>query len=203
MTALAGGDAAAREAPAGQDPPSGPKVSALVPVWNSAEQALELLDALAAQTWPNLEILVGDDASPDGRTPELLRAWAEGRGNVVLILREDNLGWVGNYNDLMQRASGDFVFFAGHDDLVPPGYVARLVRAAQDAPDAARVYGDHLLPEDPGQLLNPARDGAEKWLDADYRVMNFAPQPLTLRSAGGPPHIRLDHAAQFLLGDRL
>ncbi|WP_436397557.1 YcjX family protein [Roseobacter sp. S98] len=59
------------------------------------------------------------------------------------------------------------------------------------------------LPEDPGQLLNPARDGAEKWLDADYRVMNFAPQPLTLRSAGGPPHIRLDHAAQFLLGDRL
>ncbi|WP_300032059.1 YcjX family protein [uncultured Roseobacter sp.] len=59
------------------------------------------------------------------------------------------------------------------------------------------------LPEDPGQLLTPAREGAEKWLDQDYRVMNFAPQPLTLRSAGGPPHIRLDHAAQFLLGDRL
>lgn len=59
------------------------------------------------------------------------------------------------------------------------------------------------LPEDPNQLLTPARDGAEKWLDQDYRVMNFAPQPLTLRPGEGPPHIRLDQAAQFLLGDKV
>ncbi len=59
------------------------------------------------------------------------------------------------------------------------------------------------LPSDPTQLLAPARDGAEQWLDADYSVMNFAPAPLTLRPGDGPPHIRLDKAAQFLLGDRL
>lgn len=59
------------------------------------------------------------------------------------------------------------------------------------------------LPADPAKLLNPARDGAEKWLDADYRVMNFAPSVLNLRPGDGPPHIRLDKAAQFLLGDRL
>jgi predicted YcjX-like family ATPase len=59
------------------------------------------------------------------------------------------------------------------------------------------------LPSDPSKLLGPARDGAEKWLNADYRVMNFAPSALTLRPDDGPPHIRLDRAAQFLLGDRL
>ncbi|MDX5401420.1 MAG: YcjX family protein, partial [Rhodobacterales bacterium] len=59
------------------------------------------------------------------------------------------------------------------------------------------------LPEDPNRLLGPARDGASGWLDADYRVMNFAPAPLTLRPGEGPPHIRLDRAAQFLIGDRL
>ncbi len=59
------------------------------------------------------------------------------------------------------------------------------------------------LPEDPAQLLAPAKAGAETWLDQDYRVMNFAPSPLTLRPGDGPPHIRLDKAAQFLLGDRL
>jgi predicted YcjX-like family ATPase len=59
------------------------------------------------------------------------------------------------------------------------------------------------LPEDPAHLLAPARDGAEKWLDADYGVMNFAPAPLTLRPGDGPPHIRLDKAAQFLIGDKL
>ncbi|MFQ1701513.1 YcjX family protein [Loktanella agnita] len=59
------------------------------------------------------------------------------------------------------------------------------------------------LPDDPGHLLTPARQGAQKWLDADYSVMNFAPAPLTLKPGDGPPHIRLDKAAQFLLGDRL
>ncbi|NNK67642.1 MAG: YcjX family protein, partial [Rhodobacteraceae bacterium] len=33
------------------------------------------------------------------------------------------------------------------------------------------------LPEDPSVLLAPARQGAETWLDADYGIMSFAPQP--------------------------
>jgi uncharacterized protein len=59
------------------------------------------------------------------------------------------------------------------------------------------------LPEDPAQLLSPARSGAEAWLDGDYSVMSFAPQPLSLKPGEGPPHIRLDRAAEFLFGDRL
>lgn len=66
---------------------------------------------------------------------------------------------------------------------------------------AAFYPGD--LPDDPTHLLNPARAGAEKWLDADYQIMRFAPAPLTLRPGDGPPHIRLDRAAEFLIGDRL
>lgn len=59
------------------------------------------------------------------------------------------------------------------------------------------------LPEDPARLLNPARQGAEKWLDAQYEAMNFEPAKLNLKPDEGPPHIRLDRAAQFLIGDRL
>lgn len=59
------------------------------------------------------------------------------------------------------------------------------------------------LPSDPAHLLGPARAGAEKWLNDDYQVMNFAPAPLDLKPGDGPPHIRLDKAAQFLIGDRL
>ena len=59
------------------------------------------------------------------------------------------------------------------------------------------------LPEDPAHLLNPARAGASEWLDADYQIMNFAPASLTLKPGDGPPHIRLDKAAEFLIGDRL
>jgi predicted YcjX-like family ATPase len=67
--------------------------------------------------------------------------------------------------------------------------------------EAAFYPGD--LPEDPSHLLNPAREGAETWLDQDYQVMRFAPAPLNLRPGDGPPHIRLDKAAEFLIGDRL
>lgn len=66
---------------------------------------------------------------------------------------------------------------------------------------AALHPGD--LPVDPAVLLAPAKQGAERWLDGDYGVMRFAPAPLSLRSGDGPPHIRLDRAAEFLLGDRL
>ncbi len=59
------------------------------------------------------------------------------------------------------------------------------------------------LPADPSRLLSPAKDGAAKWLDADYAVMNFAPAAITLQPGEGPPHIRLDKAAEFLIGDRL
>ena len=67
--------------------------------------------------------------------------------------------------------------------------------------EAAFYPGD--LPQDPAHLLNPARQGAEKWLDEDYQVMRFAPAPLNLRPGDGPPHIRLDRAVEFLIGDRL
>ena len=59
------------------------------------------------------------------------------------------------------------------------------------------------LPSDPARLLSPAREGAEAWLDADYHLMTFAPARLTLRPGEGPPHIRLDRAVEFLIGDEL
>jgi predicted YcjX-like family ATPase len=59
------------------------------------------------------------------------------------------------------------------------------------------------LPSDPARLLAPAREGAASWLDADYGLMGFAPARSSLKPGEGPPHIRLDRAAEFLIGDRL
>ena len=70
-----------------------------------------------------------------------------------------------------------------------------------DGRRAAMYPGE--LPDDPATLLAPAREGATAWLDGDYAVMNFAPAPSTLKPGEGPPHIRLDRAAEFLLGDLL
>ena len=57
------------------------------------------------------------------------------------------------------------------------------------------------LPEDPATLLAAARAGEGP--ETAYRVPRFAPPRLHLGPGEGPPHIRLDRAAEFLIGDRL
>jgi hypothetical protein len=73
--------------------------------------------------------------------------------------------------------------------------------ALADGRQAAFHPGD--LPEDPAQLLAPAREGAREWLDADYAMMAFRPAQIVVKPGDGPPHIRLDRVAEFLLGDKL
>jgi len=70
-----------------------------------------------------------------------------------------------------------------------------------DGRQAAFHPGD--LPENPDLLLAPARGGEGRWLAGDYAAMRFAPPLPGAGPGGGLPHIRLDRAAEFLLGDRL
>ncbi len=74
-------------------------------------------------------------------------------------------------------------------------------RLQETGRDAAMYPGD--LPSDPSALLIPARQGEAKWLDAEYGIMKFAPPVMALGADEGPPHIRLDRAVEFLIGDRL
>ncbi|WP_119838379.1 YcjX family GTP-binding protein [Pseudooceanicola algae] len=58
------------------------------------------------------------------------------------------------------------------------------------------------LPEDPTRITKGHLSG-DHWLDEDYSIMNFSPAVISLKPGEGPPHIRLDKAAQFLIGDKL
>ncbi len=85
-----------------------------------------------------------------------------------------------------------------HDGRILPSVRGRLLSTGK----MATMYAGEL-PADPARLMAPAREGAERWLDADYQVMAFAPARVALPPGDGPPHIRLDRAAEFLIGDRL
>ena len=100
---------------------------------------------------------------------------------------------------MMLRQAADELVAAVRE--VAGGAVYLSPHIALSLADAFRLKGE--LPPDPGGLLAPAREGQVRWLDADYAIMNFAPAPSTLKPGSGPPHIRLDRAAEFLIGDRL
>ena len=85
--------------------PQLPLVTAIVPTYNAAGFVGATLDSLANQTWPRLEILIGDDGSTDA-TVALLEAFAAAHENVRLLPRAHNLGWLRNSNDLMANADG-------------------------------------------------------------------------------------------------
>ena len=83
------------------------------------------------------------------------------------------------------------------------GVLVDMVRGTllETGKQAAFHAGD--LPSDPNAILSPARAGQGAWLEGDFNAMRFAPASLNLKPGEGPPHIRLDAAAEFLLGDRL
>jgi hypothetical protein len=120
--------------------------------------------------------------------------------------------------DAMLRDARDRADFAGaetagmaiasiratvEEEVIRNGQTVHAVRGRlQGTGKMATMYAGEL-PADPARLMAPAREGAERWLDADYQVMSFAPARMALAPGDGPPHIRLDRAAQFLIGDRL
>ncbi|MEL6913900.1 MAG: YcjX family protein [Pseudomonadota bacterium] len=84
-----------------------------------------------------------------------------------------------------------------HDGQTLPA-VAGLTEAGKRA-----AFYPGELPADPARILNPAREAAGAWPFGRVEVTRFAPPVQTIAPGDGPPHIRLDKAAEFLFGDRL
>ncbi len=89
------------------------------------------------------------------------------------------------------------------DSLRHDGRDLNVVRGVLRASGKRAALHPGALPDDPARLLAPARQGAGAWLDGEFSIMDFAPQEARLKPGEGPPHIRLDRAAEFLIGDRL
>ena len=121
-----------------------PHVVALVPAWRAAGFIEPVLEALAAQRHPNLEILVSDDASPDD-TAAICERIQQRDPRFRLIRQPRNLGWVGNVNALLAEARGDYLVFAFHDDVLEPDYVERCVAALEASPACILAFSDIAL----------------------------------------------------------
>ncbi len=83
------------------------------------------------------------------------------------------------------------------------GRVLDCVRGTVLETGAQAAFHAGELPNDPQTLLSAAQDAGQNWPDMQFQATAFAPAKLALKPGDGPPHIRLDQAAQFLIGDRL
>ena len=134
-----------------------PRVVACLPSWNAAAFIEPVLRSLDAQTYPNLKVLISDDASSDA-TWEICTEFARGRPRFHLHRQAVNRGWLGNVNWLLREADGEYLFFAFHDDPLEPSYVERLVEVLEAAPDAVLAFTDITI-----DLRSDALDLVTQW----------------------------------------
>lgn len=112
-----------------------PAVSVLIPARNEAAIIGATLEALLAQQYPNLEILVLDDRSDDG-TSQVVAAAARQHPQVRLLCGcELPPGWTGKNwacSQLGAAARGDLLVFTDADVRWQPGALCSLVATLTD-----------------------------------------------------------------------
>lgn len=132
-----------------------PLVYVVLANWNRTADTLECLESLTQQSYPNLRLLVVDNASTDG-APKLIE---ERFPQVEQVLNPKNLGFTGGYNAGMRaslQGGADFIFVLNNDTLL--------------APDTIQLLVDASTPEDVG-MVSP--------------MIFFAVEPDKIWSAGG------------------
>ncbi|MGH3737181.1 MAG: glycosyltransferase family 2 protein [Micromonosporaceae bacterium] len=123
-------------------------VSVGVPVYNASRYLAEALNSLLAQTYPELEILVCDNASTDG-TWEICQEYAADP-RVRLLRNPRNRGAAYNYNRVAVQARGELFKWAAYDDLCAPELVAACVAELERAPGVVLAYPQTLLIDEAG-----------------------------------------------------
>jgi glycosyltransferase involved in cell wall biosynthesis len=112
-----------------------PVVTVGLPVYNGGEYLEEALEGLLAQTYPDFELIVSDNASTD-RTAEICARYAERDPRVHYLRQPTNVGAVPNHNALVAIARGRYFKWVGHDDVYEPELLARCVEALDAHPEA-------------------------------------------------------------------
>ena len=117
------------------------KVTIMIPTYNQEEYVEQCVSSCLAQSYPNLEVVIGDDHSTD-RTPELLAKFSRDP-RVHIVRNETNLGRVANYHNLLYRhARGEWVLnLDGDDYLSSPEAISTLANAIPEASDSVLVFG--------------------------------------------------------------
>ena len=102
-------------------------VSVILPVYGVEKYLPECVDSLLAQSYQHLEIILVDDASPDG-CPAICDSYAA-KDSRVRVIHKENGGAASARNAGLDAARGEAVCFVDSDDTVEPQYVARLLDA--------------------------------------------------------------------------
>jgi GT2 family glycosyltransferase len=128
--------------------PSSPLVSIVVVNWNGAAVLPRCLDALAAQTLRDFELLVVDNASSDGSADGLEARLPDAR----VIRLERNIGFAAANNLAARAARGSWLALVNNDAFLDPHWLEAMVAAAESRPEFSSFASRLLQASEPSRL---------------------------------------------------
>jgi O-antigen biosynthesis protein len=121
-----------------------PLISILVPTFNTPVKYLKAaVNSVKAQSYPNWELCICDDRSPDESTVTALRELeAESDAHIRVSYRDANGGISRATNDALAMARGDYIAMLDHDDEILPDALLRMVQSIDEDPEVDVLYSD-------------------------------------------------------------
>lgn len=142
--------------------PSLPLVSIVVATYNGGLYLRQQLESVVAQTYSNLEIIITDDGSKDD-TIRIANDFAERYANFRLLLHQENLGYVKNFERGCLAAQGRYIALCDQDDWWHPQKIEKLIEAIGPAP---LIYTD-------SELCDEQLNSTDKFLSQRVNCLNF------------------------------
>jgi GT2 family glycosyltransferase len=120
-----------------------PLITIVTPVFNPPVDALtRCIESVRAQTRPDWQWCLCDDASTDPEVVAILEGLAQSDSRVLLHRRDANGGIVAASNDALASATGEFVALLDHDDLLFPQALERVGAVLESSADIDYLYTD-------------------------------------------------------------
>lgn len=117
------------------------KVSIIIPTYNRAEMLCKCVKSALGSDWPDIEVVVADDCSPDN-TKELVERTFAGDERVKYVKTPRN-GFTSLARNCGAKASSgcssDFLFFIDDDNVLEPNAIGEMVATFERHPDAGFV----------------------------------------------------------------
>jgi GT2 family glycosyltransferase len=104
-----------------------PLVSVISVNYNQSAVTLEMLESFRKVTYPNYEIIIVDNGSPNDNPQVLKDKYPE----IKLILSKENLGFAGGNNLGIKASNGEYVMLINNDTEVSPDFLQPLIKKFQ------------------------------------------------------------------------
>ncbi|MGL4831454.1 MAG: glycosyltransferase [Propionibacteriaceae bacterium] len=106
-----------------------PSISLIVPIYNVEQYLARCLDSILAQDYPNLEVILVNDGSPDS-SAQIIVDYDAAHPGRFRVHTQENQGLGAARNNGVVLATGEFVAFMDSDDWIEPRFISDLAQAA-------------------------------------------------------------------------